>query len=581
MLYLLILPMLLSLVLIPILGERIIRSSLIAIIGALSSFLLSVFYFWTNLGNSTIESYNWISGSNFMLSFRGDNLTLALSILVSFVSLMVLVFSVFYMRKEDQARYYAEMSLFIFSMLGLVLSNSTLLFYIFWEIVGVSSYLLIGFWYKKESASAAGKKALVLTRIGDMALFAAIIILFVNLNTFSIPNTLSSIGFLPVQTLVLVGALILIAALSKSAQFPFYTWLPDAMEGPTPVSALLHSATMVAAGVYLLVVMSPLLLLSGLDPVIVTIGMFTAFLAAFLALNHTHFKRILAYSTIESLSFMFIAVGTLNTGGAIFYLVVHALFKSMLFLIAGVLAMLVGLQDIHALRLKKLGKTWLLIPASIGFASLAGLPPFASFFAHASLTVGFNMIENILFVFLAFLTALFSFRLFFIVFGKRSSTRLERSPVSAIPIYLLSLFSVVGGVMALYFTNLIPSFAYSFDLFTLCSFVAAVLGVVTAFEIFGKGRYDGLLIGIKLRLKFLFDHPYDGFLTQVGSLFIRLGAIFARFDDMLSAFYDKLADSALLLSSNSRRVQNGDTQTYVAAILVGLVAILIVASAFI
>ncbi|MCL5101496.1 MAG: hypothetical protein M1348_02715 [Candidatus Parvarchaeota archaeon] len=573
--------MLLSLVLIPILGERIIRSSLIAIIGALSSFLLSVFYFWTNLGNSTIESYNWISGSNFMLSFRGDNLTLALSILVSFVSLMVLVFSVFYMRKEDQARYYAEMSLFIFSMLGLVLSNSTLLFYIFWEIVGVSSYLLIGFWYKKESASAAGKKALVLTRIGDMALFAAIIILFVNLNTFSIPNTLSSIGFLPVQTLVLVGALILIAALSKSAQFPFYTWLPDAMEGPTPVSALLHSATMVAAGVYLLVVMSPLLLLSGLDPVIVTIGMFTAFLAAFLALNHTHFKRILAYSTIESLSFMFIAVGTLNTGGAIFYLVVHALFKSMLFLIAGVLAMLVGLQDIHALRLKKLGKTWLLIPASIGFASLAGLPPFASFFAHASLTVGFNMIENILFVFLAFLTALFSFRLFFIVFGKRSSTRLERSPVSAIPIYLLSLFSVVGGVMALYFTNLIPSFAYSFDLFTLCSFVAAVLGVVTAFEIFGKGRYDGLLIGIKLRLKFLFDHPYDGFLTQVGSLFIRLGAIFARFDDMLSAFYDKLADSALLLSSNSRRVQNGDTQTYVAAILVGLVAILIVASAFI
>ncbi len=573
--------MLLSLVLIPILGERIIRSSLIAIIGALSSFLLSVFYFWTNLGNSTIESYNWISGSNFMLSFRGDNLTLALSILVSFVSLMVLVFSVFYMRKEDQARYYAEMSLFIFSMLGLVLSNSTLLFYIFWEIVGVSSYLLIGFWYKKESASAAGKKALVLTRIGDMALFAAIIILFVNLNTFSIPNTLSSIGFLPVQTLVLVGALILIAALSKSAQFPFYTWLPDAMEGPTPVSALLHSATMVAAGVYLLVVMSPLLLLSGLDPVIVTIGMFTAFLAAFLALNHTHFKRILAYSTIESLSFMFIAVGTLNTGGAIFYLVVHALFKSMLFLIAGVLAMLVGLQDIHALRLKKLGKIWLLIPASIGFASLAGLPPFASFFAHASLTVGFNMIENILFVFLAFLTALFSFRLFFIVFGKRSSTRLERSPVSAIPIYLLSLFSVVGGVMALYFTNLIPSFAYSFDLFTLCSFVAAVLGVVTAFEIFGKGRYDGLLIGIKLRLKFLFDHPYDGFLTQVGSLFIRLGAIFARFDDMLSEFYDKLADSALLLSSNSRRVQNGDTQTYVAAILVGLVAILIVASAFI
>ena len=298
MLYFIILPMLASLVIIPLIGERIIKSYLIAItattVSLITSIVFSVAYFTT----PSTESFPWI-GSAFSLSLTGNNFTLASAVLVSFVSLMVLLFSVFYMKKEPQERYYAEMSLFIASMLGLILSGSLLLFYIFWELVGVSSYLLIGFWYKKERAVAAGKKALVMTRIGDAAFLAALAIIFINLNTFSISTILQSLTNLSQPLLLLIASLVIIAALSKSAQFPFYTWLPDAMEGPTPVSALLHSATMVAAGAYLLILLSPLIAAAGLDIVIVIIGLFTAFLAALLAMNHTHFKRILAHSRIS------------------------------------------------------------------------------------------------------------------------------------------------------------------------------------------------------------------------------------------------------------------------------------------
>lgn len=581
MLYIILLPMLIAFLLVPVIGERWIKSYLIAIAGALSSLLISIFYLYSNFGGIVEESYRWFFTSSFSLSFLGDNLTLSLAALVSFISLMVLIFSVFYMKKEAQIRYYTEMSVFIFAMLGLVLSDSFLLFYIFWELVGVSSYLLIGFWYDRDKASAAGKKALVITRIGDMALFAAIIIIFANLNTFTISTILQSLSQLSQPILVLVGSLIFIAALSKSAQFPFYTWLPDAMEGPTPVSALLHSATMVAAGAYLLVMMSPLIGLAGLNLLVVLIGILTAFIAALLALNHVHIKRILAYSTIESLSFMFIAVGTTNTGGAVFYLMTHAMFKSLLFLITGVLAILVGVQDVYALKLKRLAKTWLRVPAIVGFASLAGLPPFATFFAHSALSISFNLLENIAFVLLSFLTALFAFRAFFLVFGKSSSSKLSSSLPASLPIYILTLVSTIFGVAVLYFTNIIPDFSYSFDSFTFLSVAASLLGVFLAFEIFSRGNYKKVSDMAKSITVYFSNNTYDMILNSVGEAFVLFGIVLGRFDDLLSTFYDNLAESALKLSSKSRRLQSGDTQTYIMAIFVGLIALLLVASVYI
>ncbi|MCL5009429.1 MAG: hypothetical protein M1433_00375 [Candidatus Parvarchaeota archaeon] len=581
MLYLIILPMIVSMLLVPLIGERLIKSFKIALTGALVSLFLSTYYLFKYFGNQVTESYNWFGVSNFFnLSISGDNLTLLMAVMVSFISLMVLIFSVFYMKKEPQERYYVEMSLFIASMLGLVLSSSLLLFYIFWELVGVSSYLLIGFWYKKESASAAGKKALIMTRIGDMSFLAAIVLLFTSTGTFSIPSILQELPALPNITILLSGALILIAALSKSAQFPFYTWLPDAMEGPTPVSALLHSATMVAAGAYLLVVMYPLLFAAGLNTVIVSIGFITAVLSALLALNHRHTKRILAYSTIESLAFMFIAIGTINTGGAVFYLMVHAVFKSMLFFISGVFAVLIGVQDVYKLKLKRLSSTWLKLPALIGFASISGLPPFMSFFAHTAISANFTTIEGLVFTVISFLTALFSFRAFFLIFN-RKGVKLDRKVSTAMPIYILSIISTIGGATLFFFSKVLAGFMYKIDIFTVITTAAAFLGVYVAFEVFYKDKLSTASASFKDVANKLMRVAYDKILFSIGMSFVSAGDAVGKFDNALSKFYDRSADSALFLSSKSRRIENGNVETYIIAILIGIIASLVVASVFV
>lgn len=574
--------MVISMLLVPVIGERFIKSRIIAIFGAAVSMVLSTYYLVTNFGNSFTESYKWFTaGGNFTLSLTGNNVTLAVATMVSFISLMVLIFSAFYMRGEPQERYYAEMSLFIASMLGLVLSGSLLLFYIFWELVGVSSYLLIGFWYKKESASSAGKKALIMTRVGDMSLLAAIVLIFINLKTFSISLILQSVNSMPPLVIFLSGTLVLIAALSKSAQFPFYTWLPDAMEGPTPVSALLHSATMVAAGAYLLIIAYPLISAAGLNTVVVSVGFFTAFISSLLALNHRHFKRILAYSTIESLSFMFIAIGTVNTGGALFYLMAHAIFKSMLFFVSGVFAVLLGVQDVYALKLKRLSHTWLKIPALVGFASIAGLPPFMSFFAHMSLSANFTFLENVLFSAIAFLTALFSFRAFFLVFNRKSEVRLAKNVTSYLPIYVLTAIALFGGVIIFVFRQVASGFVYSVDMFTVITTAAALAGVYVSFSFFYGGKHANLAASLKGYANRLSGIGYDKALYKLGMAFVHAGESIGKFDDALSRFYSGAADTSLLLSSKARRIETGNVETYIMAILIGLIATLAVASVFI
>lgn len=571
--------MIASMLVIPVLGKRFIKSHIVAISAAAISLVLSIYYLFADFGSSLTESYKWFNVSGlFTLSLTGNNVTLLAAAVVSFISLMVLVFSVFYMRKEPQERYYMEMSLFIASMLGLVLSGSLLLFYVFWELVGVSSYLLIGFWYKKEKAAAAGKKALVMTRIGDMALLAAIVILFSAFKTFSIPAIIQLISTAPPVVVFLAGSLVFIAALSKSAQFPFYTWLPDAMEGPTPVSALLHSATMVAAGAYLLIILYPLISAAGLGAAIISIGLFTAFVSSLLALNHRHFKRILAYSTIESLAFMFIAIGTLNTGGALFYLITHAFFKSMLFFVSGVFAVLLGVQDVYALKAKKLSSTWLKIPALVGFASIAGLPPFMSFFAHMALSVNFSLLENSLFTVIAFLTSLFAFRAFFLVFNGSSSAKLTRSAASSLPIYTLTAIAIMGGVFVFFFRSIISSFAYTADTFTIITTAAAFAGVYISFLVFYKEKYGRLSLSFKKTANKLADIGYDKLLFKFGMSFVAAGEAIGKLDALLSSFYNSVADAALSFSSKLRKTETGDVETYITAILIGLIAIIAVAS---
>jgi NADH-quinone oxidoreductase subunit L len=582
MLYLILLPLLISAVLIPLFGERKNVSWLISLSAAVISFLLSIFFFILYFNNNIIESYTWFSFNtfSFSLSFLGNNLTLFMALLVSFISIMVLMFAGVYMRKERQARFYSEMSFFIFAMLGLVMSNSLLLFFIFWEFVGITSYLLIGFWYDRDGPAVSSKKALIITRIGDLAFLTALVIVFSTLKTFSISSILNSIPSIPLTTLIIVGSLFTIAGLSKAAQFPFYTWLIDAMEGPTPVSSLLHSATMVAAGAYLLVRLLPLISAAGLVNLIVVIGFITAFTAALLALKERHFKKILAYSTIESLAFMFLAIGTLNAGGAIFYLFTHAIFKSMLFFISGGLAIAFGTYDVYELSKKKLNGTWFTIPALIGFASISAIPPFMSFFAHSALTHNFNVFENIAFVFVAFLTALFSFRAFFVIFRNKAEKPLKKEFNLFFPIVLLSIISTVGGVF-LYFFKSIISIAYSFDVFSFIALAASFLGAFLSYELFYLSKTQQLTEKIRGISEKIADYGYERFIIAIGNTISTFGFYVGRFDFMFSNAMSRMAESTFIMSSKTREIENGDTFRYITAVIVGLIAVILFAVIFI
>ncbi len=582
MLYLILIPLLISAILIPLLKERKRLSWLVALSATLVSFLLSIFFFILYFNKNVIESYNWFSfgGLSFSLSFIGNNLTIFMALLVSFISIMVLLFAGAYMKKEKQARFYSEMSFFIFSMLGLVLSNSLLLFFIFWEFVGITSYLLIGFWYDREGPAVSSKKALLITRVGDLSFLTAIIIIFSSIKTFSISTLLVSIYSMPTTVIILTGSLFTIAALSKAAQFPFYTWLIDAMEGPTPVSSLLHSATMVAAGAYLLVRLLPLISAAGLQNLIVILGFVTAFIGALLGLRERHLKKILAYSTIESLAFMFIAIGTLNAGGAIFYLFTHAVFKSMLFVISGALALTFGTYDLYELSKNKLGGIWLTIPSFIGFASISAIPPFMSFFAHSALTYNFNIFENVAFIFVAFLTALFSFRAFFVIFRIKATKGIKKEFNLLFPIVLLSIISTIGGIFLFFFKDII-TIEYSFDIFSFIALASTLFGVFVSYEFFYLKKGQSFVSKMNSLGSKLANYRYEKFIIAVGNAISDLGFYFGKFDFMFSNAMSRAAESTFVLSSKTREIENGDSFRYITAVIIGLTVIILVAVVFV
>ncbi len=582
MLYLILIPLLISAILIPLLKERKRLSWLVALSATLVSFLLSIFFFILYFNKNVIESYNWFSfgGLSFSLSFIGNNLTIFMALLVSFISIMVLLFAGAYMKKEKQARFYSEMSFFIFSMLGLVLSNSLLLFFIFWEFVGITSYLLIGFWYDREGPAVSSKKALLITRVGDLSFLTAIIIIFSSIKTFSISTLLVSIYSMPTTVIILTGSLFTIAALSKAAQFPFYTWLIDAMEGPTPVSSLLHSATMVAAGAYLLVRLLPLISAAGLQNLIVILGFVTAFIGALLGLRERHLKKILAYSTIESLAFMFIAIGTLNAGGAIFYLFTHAVFKSMLFVISGALALTFGTYDLYELSKNKLGGIWLTIPSFIGFASISAIPPFMSFFAHSALTYNFNIFENVAFIFVAFLTALFSFRAFFVIFRIKATKGIKKEFNLLFPIILLSIISTIGGIFLFFFKDII-TIEYSFDIFSFIALASTLFGVFVSYEFFYLKKGQSFVSKMNSLGSKLANYRYEKFIIAVGNAISDLGFYFGKFDFMFSNAMSRAAESTFVLSSKTREIENGDSFRYITAVIIGLTVIILVAVVFV
>lgn len=406
------------------------------------SFFSSVYLLYSKLTNfrttKITAKLEWFSFNNLItetslsinLGFMIDNITAIMLFVVALISMLVHLFSIEYMKGDERYnRYFAYLGIFTFSMNGIVLTDNILMMYIFWELVGLSSYLLIGFWFEKKSAADASKKAFIVNRIGDLGMFAGILILFYTYNTFSFDNIFNSIqsGVLPFNSdfwLTVTGILLFCGAIGKSAQFPLHVWLPDAMEGPTPVSALIHAATMVAAGVYLVVRIFGLLTADAML-FIGVIGMLSAFIPATIALTQNDIKKVLAYSTVSQLGYMIMALGVGAYQFAFFHLVTHAFFKAALFLGSGSVIHAMhheqDIQNMGGLR-KKMPLTYLTfvisslaisgIPLTSGFLSKDGI--IASSLAFGNLTG--HVLFPIFSLIVAFLTAFYMFRLVILTF---------------------------------------------------------------------------------------------------------------------------------------------------------------------
>ena len=411
--------------------------------------------------------FSWIHAGNFHadLALQLDPLTSIMTLVVTGVGFLIHVYSIGYMADDEgYTRYFTYLNLFTFAMLILVMGSNLVVMFVGWEGVGLCSYFLIGFWFDKRSAANAGKKAFIVNRIGDAAFLLGIFFIFINIGSgeFSVINQAIGGGMITQSLATLIAILLFAGATGKSAQIPLYIWLPDAMEGPTPVSALIHAATMVTAGVYMVARMNVLFTFSGsANSVVAIVGAVTAVFAATMALTQNDIKRVLAYSTISQIGYMFIGCGVGAYAAGMFHLYTHAFFKSLLFLAAG--------SVMHALsgelNMQKMGGLRKYLPLTyptflIGAIAIAGIPFLSGFFSKdAILTSAYANGQYLVWalgIFGAVLTAFYMFRLIFLTFfgNERLTPEAkkhlhESPPAMTIPLVLLAFFSIVAGYVGL------------------------------------------------------------------------------------------------------------------------------------
>ena len=445
----------------------------IAIASVGLSFLVSLAALFAFLGDTAdpyqITLFTWIASGAYstQVSFLIDGLSLTMMLVVTGVGLLIHIYSTGYMHDEaDYARYFTYLNLFVGAMLILVMADSYLLMFVGWEGVGLCSYLLIGFWYTRQSAADAGKKAFIVNRIGDFGFILAVLLLFVTFQTSDVLQVQAQLALKHADisrgVLTAIALLLFMGAVGKSAQIPLYVWLPDAMEGPTPVSALIHAATMVTAGVYMIARSAVLFTMAPVAAGIVAlIGVLTALFAASMALVATDIKRVLAYSTVSQLGYMVFAVGIGAYAAGIFHLVTHAFFKALLFLGAG--AVIHALQEEQDMRnmggLRRLLPTthWTMLAATL---AIAGIFPFAGFWSKDEILAGaikmggINILWWLVASFTAFLTSFYMFRLLYLTFYGTSriepqvAAHVHEAPATMrIPLILLGLLSIFGGLL--------------------------------------------------------------------------------------------------------------------------------------
>jgi NADH-quinone oxidoreductase subunit L len=542
----------------------------------------------------------WIVSGDFRVAWelKLDRLAAVMVLVVTGVGFLIHVYSVGYMHGDEAySRYFTYLNLFVASMLLLVLGGNLLVFFVGWELVGLCSYLLIGFWFERPSAAAAGRKAFVTNRIGDAAFLLGICLLAVTLGTLEFDGLQKRLPQAPPAALTAAALLLFAGATGKSAQLPLYVWLPDAMEGPTPVSALIHAATMVTAGVYMVARLWPLYVASGVLPVVAAVGGFTALFAATVAVAQTDLKRILAYSTISQIGYMFLGLGAGSGVAGMFHLTTHAFFKALLFLSAGsVMHALHGLIDVR--RLGGLSRAMPFTAASflVGAVSLSGIPPLAGFFskehiltaAHAR---GLTALWTVG-VLTAGITALYITRAALLTFADPPADPARRPheapPVMRWPMGVLLVLSAVGGFLgakalgAPFDRFLLPVFEQepapvpehgaSGDLTLALASVGAALGGIAVGWIAYRGRRMPELgaLGRVLSRQWYVEDLYQTVLVHPARA---LALFWARVVDLqwIDGAANGLAAVVGALGAGVRRWQTGYVRQYAAWFLAGTV----------
>ena len=548
-----------------------------------------------------------------------DPISVMMLVVISTVSFMVHIYSLGYMHGEvGFQRYYALLSLFSFSMLGLVVATNIFQMYIFWELVGVSSYSLIGFYYQKPSAVLASKKAFIVTRFADLGFLVGILILSYYTKTFDFATltannaelVISSFAggtFMGMSLVSVALALIFMGGAGKSAMFPLHIWLPDAMEGPTPVSALIHAATMVVAGVFLVARLFPVYFFAAPDvlTMIAYIGAFTALFAAVIAITQTDIKRVLAFSTISQIAYMMAALGVSKYGdhdglgymASMFHLFTHAFFKALLFLGAGSV-----IHAVHSNEMKDMGNLHKYMKITsitflIACLAIAGIPPFSGFFSKDEILAAAFHNQPIVFWTLwivAGLTAFYMFRLYFGIFfnGKRDYEHKphESGLPMAIPLMILAVFSVFTGLIP--FSEFISSDNKPFEMHidmvvASLSVVAAIVGIVVAYTMYFKDSNKPAAVAA--RLKGLYTASLNKFYLDEVWMFITKKVIFncvsspiAWFDrHVIDGTMDNIANVTQKASHRVRGLQSGQMQRYVAFLVAGTILIAILVLIFV
>ena len=545
-------------------------------------------------------SFEWLKVGDFRLTagVEVNQLNALMLVIVSLVSVLVHIYSIGYMKGDGRiATFYAYLGLFTFAMLGLVMSPNLIQLYMFWELVGLGSFLLIGFYFYKESARDAAKKAFIMTRIGDVGLLIGIILLFWQTGTFEINAIFAEVtsGSVSEGMITLIAILIFIGAIGKSGQFPLHTWLPDAMEGPTPVSALIHAATMVAAGVYLVATLFPLFLASEAALLtIAVIGAFTAIFAALIAIGQNDIKRILAYSTVSQLGYMMLALGSAGYVAGVFHLTTHAFFKALLFLAAGSVIHAIKTQNILEMgglfsKLRLTGSLFL-----IGTLALTGFPLLSGFFSKDEiLASAWNAGHPVLFalaLMTAVLTAFYMFRLFFLVFTGPSKTaaKIHESPRNmTIPMMVLGLLAVFAGYLNTpWFGEFLGEWLLEGNPYVgaahveapgwiaLVATLAFLAGSFGAYWLYGrKGTSEGVMPDLLVN-KFYVDEIY----ARTVLPFVQgIGHVLSWFDRYIIQGIGSLVSGVVYrLGAKGADAGNGQMQLYGAVAFIGLTVILVV-----